>query len=141
MNVQQINGTGHNIWVFAVTSIAALFITGLTWYLIETINGIRASAQSAQNFFENDAPKYRLAYRIYMLCWLVIDGHSFWMWNTSAWFRILTNDSSFFSPSNEVKMESPSGRRIRSACDYVAYFINPTNVQDFKFSFRLDPFA
>ena len=43
MNIQQVNGSGHNIWIFAVTSVVALSVTGLTGYFIEEINKIRIS--------------------------------------------------------------------------------------------------
>ena len=62
-----------------------------------------------------------------MLWWLVTNGHSAWMWDTKAWFKILTNEKSEFPPSNQVWMRSPSGRRILSACDYVAYFMHRRN--------------
>ena len=123
MNIQQINGSGHNIWVFAVTSVVALVVTGATWYLIEIINGVRVSARVAQDF-EMGRPNYNLAYRLFMLWWLIIHGHSSWMWRTKAGFAILKNSDSFFPPSNEV---NPSNPRIASACDYVAYFMHPVN--------------
>jgi Mg2+ and Co2+ transporter CorA len=31
MNVQEINDTGHKIWVFVVTSIVFLILSGLAW--------------------------------------------------------------------------------------------------------------
>lgn len=60
MNIQQINGSGHNIWVFAVTSIAALLFTGLTWFSIEAINHIKASLHKMIQDSSNMVPEIRL---------------------------------------------------------------------------------
>ena len=141
MNIQQVNNTGHNIWVFAITSFAALFVTGTTWYLIETINHVRASARSAQNFFEVDAPNYHLAFRLTMLWWLAMHGHISWMWNTMALSRILKNDNTSFISASEIKNSSSSGRRIVSACDYVAYFMNKENAFQAKVTFGINLFG
>ena len=79
MNIQQINGSGHSIWIFAVTSIAALLITGTVLYSIEESNKIKASRRDL-----NKLPKYSLAFRMYMVGWLVTNGHVSWMRKSKA---------------------------------------------------------
>ena len=33
MNIQQLNGSGQQIWIFTMTALAALIITGSSWLL------------------------------------------------------------------------------------------------------------
>ena len=143
MNIQQINGSGHNIWVFAVTSITALSVTGLIWYLIEAVNDIRASAHLAQDQSGHEILKYRRIYRIYMCVWLIANGHLTWMCTSGAWVRILMNDHSLFSPSAQDDPDFtpyPIRQHDWGACDYVAYFMSTQNCILAREKFNYHPF-
>ena len=120
MNIQQINGSGHNIWLFAITSVVALLITGVVWYSIEEINNIRIFYRDRRK-----APRYGLAYRIYMLGWVVVNGGFPWLRQTGAWSQILSNSKNDFLPALKYKL--PHGNPetpFRTACHYVAFFMS-----------------
>lgn len=72
MNIQQINGSGHNIWVFLVTAVLALLVTGLSWLviIIASRRGLVVSAASLRVF----EPGIRS--RCYLLIWLICKGHT-----------------------------------------------------------------
>ena len=124
MNIEQLNGSGQQIWVFFTTAVAALLITGGSWLCS---NGLathkamlwykeRAAAKKALNE-ESKSREYGLLLRIAMLVWLVRNGHMLWMWQSGAWAAILTNNN------NQMKRNgSPWWDRgpPRSACDYVS---------------------
>ena len=126
MNIQQINGSGHNIWTFAVTSVVALLVTGLTWYSIEEINKVRVVLRKIDKDRFKGSPEYSLAFRVFMLWWLVLDGHLSWSWKTRAWSQILGNSNSEFRPLGEEHRfyRTKKGRKLDTACDYVAYHMS-----------------
>ena len=123
MNIQQINGSGHNIWIFAVTSVVALLVTGLTWYSIEEINKVRVVLRKIDKDRLKGSPEYSLAFRVFMLWWLVLNGYLSWSWKTRAWSQILSNSDSEFHPLGEEHgfYRTNKGRKLDTACDYVAY--------------------
>ena len=120
MNIQQINGSGHSIWIFVVTSIAALLITGSVWYSLEESNKMKATRQDL-----NKIPKYSLALRVYMVGWLVMNGHLSWMRKSRAWLAILENNDRGFEPTVRRAEPYRSGYGPLTACHYVSYHMNP----------------
>lgn len=133
MNIQQINGSGHSIWIFPVISVAALFVTGLTWYIIEEINKVRISLRKIAKDGLGEVSNNSLAFRMFMLWWLVQNGHLSWTWETRAWKQILSNSSSEFVPLRGNKIPwTREGRELKTACDYVAYHMNSEKVSNEK---------
>ena len=119
MNIQQINGSGHSIWIFAVTSFAALLITGSVWYSIEEWNKLKASRRDL-----NKRPKYSLALRMYMVGWLVMNGHLSWMRKSKAWSAILENSDRGFRPTVRRAEPYESEYGYLTACHYVSYHMS-----------------
>ena len=130
MNIQQINGSGHSIWIFVVTSIAALVITGSVWYLIEEWNKIKASRRDLDKL-----PTYCLAFRIYMVGWLVMNGHLSWMRKSKAWSEILDNSYRGFEPTVRRAKPYESEYGSLTACHYVSYHMSQ------PWPSRSDPFS
>ena len=130
MNTQQINGSGHSIWIFAVTSVAALLITGLVWYSIEESNNIKRSRRDL-----NKRPKYCLAFRVYMVGWLIMNGHLWWMRKSRAWSEILRNSDEGFEPLAKRAPPHENEYGALTACHYVAYHMNTC------YSIRRNPFS
>ena len=91
MNIQQLNGSGQQIWVFFTTAVAALLVTGGSWLfsnILATHKAMlwykeRAAAKKALNE-ELKSREYGLPLRIAMLVWLVRNGHTLWMWKSGA---------------------------------------------------------
>lgn len=129
MNIQQINGNGHGLWVFIVTSVTALLITGATWYSIVETNNIRAWKQYNSGIPPTEGPNYSLGVRIFMLVWLVRNGHASWMWKSRAFSEILTNSTRTFGPVNWQRMPRPGRcyKQPETACEYVSFYTNPYN--------------
>ena len=143
MNIQQLNGSGQQLWIFFTTALAALLITGGSWLCssrLATHKAMlwykeRAATKKALN--ENSKSReYGLLLRIAMLVWLVRSGHTLWMWKSGAWAAILANNqavtktrSVFFSN------QSPA----RSACDYVSTFSSPSESSHANAAFSTRP--
>ena len=132
MNIQQINGSGHSIWIFVVTSVAALIITGSVWYLIEESNKMKASRRDL-----NKRPRYSLALRVYMVGWMAMNGHLSWMRKSKAWSEILENRDGGFKPRVRLAEPYESGYGFLTACHYVSYHMNPPRPRLSRF----DPFS
>lgn len=120
MNIQQLNQSGQNIWVFFVTAVVALVVTGGSW-------ACSNSAYKAMVWYKEWATHSRVSYeqgkkrdfsvviRMSMLVWLVRNGHSTWMWKTGACIAILLN--------SKVVGERPNvWPSLPPACDYVERF-------------------
>ena len=88
MNLQQLNQSGQNLWVFIVTGVIALLVTGVSWICVEVITSYKGFPQSE----DVSRRKFSLTNRLAMLLWLFKEGHKSWMWHSGAWFCILSND-------------------------------------------------
>ena len=144
MNIQQLNGSGQQIWVFFITAVAALLITGGSWLYssyLATHKAIlwykeRAAAKKSLNE-ERKSGEYGLLLRIAMLIWLGRNGHTLWMWRSGAWAAILTNNETQMNQKPDSWMyEEPN----RSACDYVSTFSSPSKPSSQDWSFSIRPF-
>lgn len=104
----------------------ALLVTGLTWYLIDEINKVRVILRKIDNDHLDGSPEYSLAFRVFMLWWLVLNGNLSWSWKTRAWSQILGNSNSEFHPLGEEHKFgwTIGGRKLYTACDYVAYHMS-----------------
>ena len=144
MNIQQLNGSGQQIWIFFTTALAALVITGGSWLCSsrlathKAILWYKGRAAAAKKALDEDrkSREYGLLLRIAMLVWLVRHGHTFWMWKSGAWAAILAKNQgvtktrrSFFSN------QSPA----RSACDYVSIFSSPSESSHANAAFSMRP--
>lgn len=99
----------------------ALLVTGLIWYLIEEINKVRVVLREIDEDSSNGFMEYSLAFRVFMLWRLVLNGHLSWSWKTKAWSQILSNSNSEFRPLGAKYTRTKGGRKLYTACDYVAY--------------------
>ena len=124
MNVQQINDSGHNIWLFAVVSLVALLITSITWFAIEDINKARARLQeivAADKIPDGERDYGSLSLRLYLLGWFIRHGsvpnqENPWSSKATASLPILTNSSVQF-------YRDPTDTAPETACAHVAYLI------------------
>ena len=116
MNIQQINGTGHNIGTFIVTTMVTILVTWITWFIAEVINSafdLRKPLELANK------TELNLPFRILMIVWLVFKGHSKWTLRSGVWWQILVDsskelDSKYNGIPTLNSVDSP-----RTACEYV----------------------
>ena len=115
MNIQQLNQSGQNIWVFIVTGVLALLITGVSWFCVEVITSYKEWPRKG---ITGDSRRNKsLAFRLALLVWLVKNGHTTWMWLSGAWLCILSNDK-----LGKFRVRSWVGNELLpkdKACDYV----------------------
>ena len=55
MNIQEIDGTGHWLWVVIVTAFAMLITTAIFWWLVKTLLQARANAVHMRAFLESES--------------------------------------------------------------------------------------
>ena len=111
MNLKELNGSGKNIWVFLCTAIIALLTTGALWFVLEEVNNYLRWRKGNRYVKE----RFALGQRIGMLVWLQQHGHTGWMWESGAWWRLLINSGS--------RAWSPMEVKGMSACRIVSKFI------------------
>ena len=121
MNVQQLNQNGQSIWVFYVTALVALLVTGSSWVVSNAVYKVmswyhKLAARSAANDNKHEKREYDLPHRVAMLIWLVHNGHTVWMCMTGAWLAILVNSK---VKSMNVAFTEKEGLGKYAACDYV----------------------
>lgn len=123
MNLQQLNQSGQNLWVFIVTGVTALLITGVSWLCVEVITSYKGLPRIRST--EDSLHEKGLAFRLALLVWLLGKGHTTWMWRSGAWLCILSNEKlGKFRCTREV-YSNEEDERIHPdapperACDYV----------------------
>ena len=145
MNIEQLNGSGQQIWVFFTTAVAALLITGGSWLCsnrLTTHKAVlwykdRAAAKKALDE-ERESREYGLLFRLAMLVWLVRNGHMLWMWKSGAGAAILTNNNAVMKRGSIL---NPHHTPARSACDYVSTLSSPSESFDDDLEFSTHPSA
>ena len=110
MNLSELNGSGKNIWAFLCTATVALLTTGALWLVLEEVNSYLRWRRGIHNVKE----RFALGQRIGMLVWLQQHGHTGWMWESDAWWRLLISSSS--------RAWSPMEVEGLSACDIVSKY-------------------
>ena len=144
MNIEQLNGSGQQIWVFFTTAVAALLITGGSWLFSNRLATHkatlwykeRAAAKKALDE-ERESREYGLLLRLAMLVWLVRNGHTLWMWKSGAGAAILTDNNAVMKTG---RYGFSHHRPARSACDYVSRFSSPSENPWKKYAFDTAPF-
>lgn len=128
MNIQQLNGSGQNLWAFFTTAAIVLFVTGGSWLCLNLLASHKALAwynerAAATRTRDKEAIiwDYGLLLRITMLVWLVRNGHTFWMWKSGACIAILMNSN--------VLGHTTSKKDIDTACDYVSDRCQPDQIE------------
>ena len=86
MNVQEINSTGHLMWVVIVTGIALLFGALVLWLLS---NRVMKWYDDPKNFHSREGQPW--AERKRSLFWLFHHGYISWMMRSGIWFSLLTD--------------------------------------------------
>lgn len=120
MNLQQLNSNGRPLQDFISTATVALFVTIVTWFLVEQANIYRRwrRARQSPRPLGNDGLRYSLVERIAMIVWLCQNGHITWMMKWGAHWRILLNSRQRFR-------FYPSEEQTYSFSDYVAKYSEP----------------
>ena len=117
MNIQQLNKSGQNIWVFIATTIVALLVTGSSWLCSKpNYNAVawykkRLVAKIAKSDGEREKQEFALPIRIAMLVWLMRNGHKAWMWKSGASIAILIDSK---------VLGDGAGYDTRTTCEYVS---------------------
>ena len=94
MNIEQLNGNGQQVWVFILTAVVALTITGGTWFVIEQINSYRKwQRRSTEEQYDGNT-HFSLAARLAMIVLLLSKGHTGWMFGSGAWWRVIIDHRS-----------------------------------------------
>ena len=111
MNIQQLNQNGQNLWVFLITAITTLLITGGLWSGISYINnseGIEwykererereeasTAARDQQPLLRKRGRRHSFITRLTLIVWLVRNGHTLWMWKSGALSALLLDAQKF----------------------------------------------
>ena len=94
MNLEQLNGSGQHLWVFIITAVITLSITGCSWFVIEQINSyFKWRKRSSDEPYDGNT-QFTLAVRLALLVFVSSQGNFFGMFKSGVWWRILTNDDS-----------------------------------------------
>ena len=124
MNLQQLNHNGQNLWVFIVTGVIALLITGASWFCVEVITSYKGWPREGST--EEARRNEGLAFRLALLVWLIKNGYTTWMWYSGAWLRVLSNDKLgifrvrvIVGLGTERSDAVKGGHLSTNACDYV----------------------
>ena len=124
MNLQQLNQNGQNLWVFIVTGVTALLITGVCWFCVEVITSYKGWPKEGST--ENSRRNKSLAFRLALLVWLVKNGYNNWLWYSGALLCILSNGKlgrfrarAMSSLDTERSDEAKAENLPENACDYV----------------------
>ena len=125
MNLIELNGSGKDLWAFMTTAVIALLTTGALWFLMEEVNNYVRWRR-----WSHDARlQFTIGTRIGMLAWLRGHGHTNWMWQTGAWWRLLINsDSGVRDPPQAIGL---------SACEVVSRYAGRHSWKRFR-PFELD---
>lgn len=94
MNIQQLNESGQQVWVFVVTAFISLAVTGALWYSVDSINDIkrwRNSLPAMDDKRFKRTKQYSIGLRFAMLYYLCRRGHVLWMIQSRFWFFVLAN--------------------------------------------------
>lgn len=94
MNIEQLNGNGQHIRVFIITAIVALAVTGGSWYVIEQVNSYREWQRSSFEEQYKKKTQFSLAVRFALITFLVLGGHTRWMFESGVWWRLIVNHGS-----------------------------------------------
>ena len=94
MNLEQLNGSGQHIRVFIITAVALLAVTGGSWFLIEKFNSYMKWQQRSLDELWDGQTQFALGVRLALLVWLISQGHTYWMFTSGAWWRIMANHNS-----------------------------------------------
>ncbi|KAF6218137.1 hypothetical protein HO133_006096 [Letharia lupina] len=117
MNIQQLNHNGQNLWVFFVTAVVALLVTGGSWVCSKkAMAWYKERAAVSRAYAKKEGKQeYGLLLRMAMLVWLVRNGHTAWMWKSGAWLAILMN--------SKTPGETTYARNlVKPACIYVSEY-------------------
>ena len=142
MNLQQLNGSGKNLNEFVYTAVAALAITGASWWVLEQINNLRNWWKRTPSDYRrsshkvkkgSSSPKYSIVVRVWMLVWLSLNGHWSWMVESGAGWCILINSRKRYRRDPYWSSYIDSEGDGLFAGDYVSSFMNEsayTVIQD-----------
>ena len=125
MNLQQLNGSGKNLGDFIGTAAISLFLTGGLWWFMEQFNYLLAwrkrgaEAQSHPRLH----PDFAISVRLFMVAWLLCNGHGSWMRETGAGWHILINSGSGFQHIYRYTAWVAASKDL-TAGDYVSKFAN-----------------
>lgn len=97
MNIEQLNGSGQHVSVFITTAVAALAVTGGSWFAIEQTNLYRKWQKRSPDTTYSGKTQFALVVRLAMIAYLIWNGHSRWRLRSGVWWRILTNHRSRIS--------------------------------------------
>ena len=114
MNLQQLNHSGQNLWVFVLTGVVALLVTGMAWLCVEVITNYKGWPRERST--EDSRRNNRLVFRLALLVWLVKNGYTTWMWRSGACLCILSNDKLGKFRGHDPQTDNSL---LEEACDYV----------------------
>ena len=122
MNLQQLNRSGQSLWVFIVTGVIALLVTGVSWLCVEVITSYKGLPKKGRT--DDSRRNNSFTFRVALFVWLVKNGHTAWMWHSGAWLCILSNSRLGRFHARAMcglngEFISPSDQKLENACDYV----------------------
>lgn len=118
MNLEQLNGSGQHLRVFIITAVSLLAVTGGSWFLIEQTNSYTKWQQRSLDELYDGQTQFALGVRLALLIWLISQGHTYWMFTSGAWWRIMANHESRMFHTHLPQLDN--GRL--NACELVSKF-------------------
>ena len=111
MNIQQLNGSGTSIGGFLGTAVMLLFLTGLSWLILEGVQDVRAWLRRLRKdraliAYENQS----IFVRLHLIWWLCRNGLFVWTIRTGAGWCLLINSPRGFQSSGSPR--GMSGIRV-----------------------------
>ena len=152
MNLQQLNESGQNVWVFVITAVLALLLTSAVWMAIVIYREYRQWRDQMKASPEDDWAKrgrqYSFVIRAAILSLILKEGYIRWLWISGAWIRILTNERIKSDRADKLKAQLRTGDDIiknearlnfrdQTACDYVCQHIRRKTREHY---FSIDPY-
>ena len=101
MNLQQLNSSGTSIGIFLGTAVMFLFLTGVSWFILERVQDVRVWVRRFDEdraSIINGKEKQSIYVRLYLVWWLSRNNLFVWMIRTGAGWCILTNSHTTFQP-------------------------------------------
>ena len=117
MNIEQLNGNGQQVWVFILTAVLALTVTGGSWFVLEQTNSYRKWQRRSTEEQYDGYTHFSLAVRLAMITLLFSKGHMLWMLKSGAWWRIIIDHRSRYVGEHDNQKGS------LTAGEYVSKYI------------------
>ena len=132
MNIEQLNGSGQHFWVFVITAVVTLALTGGSWWTIEQINSYGKWRKRRFEYEYDGKTSFTLAVRLALIAELASITQAYWF-KSGAWWRVLVNHSSrliclYDAPQNKGRLTTGEWLSKRPNNGDLTYY-RPNDIQ------------